>query len=121
MDEQLSLLVRSPAQRHRDLRLRAEPAWTVRRLKTELRRLLPDAPVSARSPSSRNPAGRVPAGGLAGRAGGWAVGAESPRGSGGSCRGAPGPVPAPRGVPVASAALGARSGYFGTRLWPGRG
>ncbi|XP_031977888.1 homocysteine-responsive endoplasmic reticulum-resident ubiquitin-like domain member 1 protein [Corvus moneduloides] len=44
MEEQLSLLVRSPAQRHRDLRLRAEPAWTVRRLKTELRRLLPDAP-----------------------------------------------------------------------------
>ncbi|NXM44488.1 HERP1 protein, partial [Gymnorhina tibicen] len=42
--ELLSLLVRSPAQRHRDLRLRAEPAWTVRRLKTELRRLLPDAP-----------------------------------------------------------------------------
>ncbi|NXQ47059.1 HERP1 protein, partial [Catharus fuscescens] len=40
----LSLLVRSPAQRHRDLRLSAEPAWTVRRLKTELRRLLPDAP-----------------------------------------------------------------------------
>ncbi|NXY18632.1 HERP1 protein, partial [Atrichornis clamosus] len=42
--EPLSLLVRSPAQRHHDLRLRAEPAWTVRRLKTELRRLLPDAP-----------------------------------------------------------------------------
>ncbi|NXU43300.1 HERP1 protein, partial [Drymodes brunneopygia] len=42
--ELLSLLVRSPAQRHRDLRLSAEPAWTVRRLKTELRRLLPDAP-----------------------------------------------------------------------------
>ncbi|NWV89417.1 HERP1 protein, partial [Machaerirhynchus nigripectus] len=42
--EPLSLLVRSPAQRHRDLRLRAEPAWTVRRLKTELRQLLPDAP-----------------------------------------------------------------------------
>ncbi|NXB98810.1 HERP1 protein, partial [Orthonyx spaldingii] len=42
--EPLSLLIRSPAQRHRDLRLRAEPAWTVRRLKTELRRLLPDAP-----------------------------------------------------------------------------
>ncbi|NXM64914.1 HERP1 protein, partial [Illadopsis cleaveri] len=40
----LSLLVRSPTQRHRDLRLSAEPAWTVRRLKTELRRLLPDAP-----------------------------------------------------------------------------
>uniref|UniRef100_A0A8C5T567 Uncharacterized protein n=1 Tax=Malurus cyaneus samueli TaxID=2593467 RepID=A0A8C5T567_9PASS len=36
----LELLVRSPAQRHRDLRLSAEPAWTVRRLKTELRRLL---------------------------------------------------------------------------------
>ncbi|NXQ21966.1 HERP1 protein, partial [Peucedramus taeniatus] len=42
--EPLSLLVRSPAQRHRDLRLSAPPAWTVRRLKTELRRLLPDAP-----------------------------------------------------------------------------
>ncbi|NWI01405.1 HERP1 protein, partial [Tichodroma muraria] len=42
--EPLSLLVRSPTQRHRDLRLSAEPAWTVRRLKTELRRLLPDAP-----------------------------------------------------------------------------
>ncbi|NXR53403.1 HERP1 protein, partial [Hippolais icterina] len=42
--EPLSLLVRSPAQRHRDLRLSAEPAWTVHRLKTELRRLLPDAP-----------------------------------------------------------------------------
>ncbi|NXT69208.1 HERP1 protein, partial [Chaetops frenatus] len=42
--EPLSLLVRSPAQRHRDLRLSAEPAWTVRRLKTELRRLLSDAP-----------------------------------------------------------------------------
>ncbi|NWV09132.1 HERP1 protein, partial [Ptilonorhynchus violaceus] len=42
--EPLSLLVRSPAQRHPDLRLRAEPAWTVRRLKTELRQLLPDAP-----------------------------------------------------------------------------
>lgn len=50
MEEPLSLLVRSPTQRHRDLRLTAEPAWTVRRLKTELRRLLPDAPVSARSP-----------------------------------------------------------------------
>uniref|UniRef100_A0A8C9MTW0 Homocysteine inducible ER protein with ubiquitin like domain 1 n=1 Tax=Serinus canaria TaxID=9135 RepID=A0A8C9MTW0_SERCA len=45
MDEPLSLLVRSPAQRHRDLRLSAQPAWTVRRLKTELRRLLPDAPL----------------------------------------------------------------------------
>ncbi|XP_062355889.1 homocysteine-responsive endoplasmic reticulum-resident ubiquitin-like domain member 1 protein [Cinclus cinclus] len=44
MEEPLSLLVRSPAQRHRDLRLSAESAWTVYRLKTELRRLLPDAP-----------------------------------------------------------------------------
>ncbi|XP_039577076.1 homocysteine-responsive endoplasmic reticulum-resident ubiquitin-like domain member 1 protein [Passer montanus] len=44
MEEPLPLLVRSPAQRHRDLRLSAQPAWTVRRLKTELRRLLPDAP-----------------------------------------------------------------------------
>ncbi|NXK86349.1 HERP1 protein, partial [Formicarius rufipectus] len=42
--ESLALLVRSPSQRHRDLRLRAEPVWTVRRLKTELRQLLPDAP-----------------------------------------------------------------------------
>ncbi|NXG01022.1 HERP1 protein, partial [Sakesphorus luctuosus] len=42
--EPLALLVRSPSQRHRDLRLRAAPAWTVHRLKTELRQLLPDAP-----------------------------------------------------------------------------
>ncbi|NXE11085.1 HERP1 protein, partial [Lophotis ruficrista] len=42
--EPLSLLVRSPTQRHPDLRLRAAPAWTVRRLKAELRRLVPDAP-----------------------------------------------------------------------------
>ncbi|XP_053935011.1 homocysteine-responsive endoplasmic reticulum-resident ubiquitin-like domain member 1 protein isoform X1 [Cuculus canorus] len=44
MEEVLSLLVRSPAQRHPDLRLRAASAWTVRRLKAELRRLLPEAP-----------------------------------------------------------------------------
>ncbi|XP_062442247.1 homocysteine-responsive endoplasmic reticulum-resident ubiquitin-like domain member 1 protein isoform X2 [Rhea pennata] len=44
MEGPLALLVKSPTQRHRDLRLRAEPAWTVRRLKAELRRLLPDAP-----------------------------------------------------------------------------
>ncbi|NWX43467.1 HERP1 protein, partial [Steatornis caripensis] len=42
--ERLALLVRSPTQRHRDVRLRAAPAWTVRRLKAELRRLVPDAP-----------------------------------------------------------------------------
>ncbi|XP_066860666.1 homocysteine-responsive endoplasmic reticulum-resident ubiquitin-like domain member 1 protein isoform X3 [Anser cygnoides] len=42
--QQLSLLVRSPARRHPDLRLRAEPAWTVRRLKAELRRIVPGAP-----------------------------------------------------------------------------
>ncbi|NXW88599.1 HERP1 protein, partial [Alopecoenas beccarii] len=42
--EQLALLVRSPTHRHPDLRLRADPAWTVRRLKSELRRLVPDAP-----------------------------------------------------------------------------
>ncbi|XP_074769148.1 homocysteine-responsive endoplasmic reticulum-resident ubiquitin-like domain member 1 protein isoform X2 [Athene noctua] len=44
MGESLALLVRSPTQRHPDLRLRAGPAWTVRRLKAELRRLLPEAP-----------------------------------------------------------------------------
>ncbi|KAM8799428.1 homocysteine-responsive endoplasmic reticulum-resident ubiquitin-like domain member 1 protein [Eudromia elegans] len=44
MEEGLSLLVRSPTQRHPDLRLRARPAWTVRRLKAELRRLVPGAP-----------------------------------------------------------------------------
>ncbi|NWX74227.1 HERP1 protein, partial [Alca torda] len=42
--ETLSLLVCSPTQRHPDLRLRAGPAWTVRRLKAELRRLVPGAP-----------------------------------------------------------------------------
>ncbi|KAM7101129.1 homocysteine-responsive endoplasmic reticulum-resident ubiquitin-like domain member 1 protein isoform 1-T1 [Ciconia maguari] len=44
MGELLALLVRSPTQRHPDLRLRAAPAWTVRRLKAELRRLVPEAP-----------------------------------------------------------------------------
>ncbi|XP_074958058.1 homocysteine-responsive endoplasmic reticulum-resident ubiquitin-like domain member 1 protein [Phalacrocorax aristotelis] len=44
MEESLILLVRSPMQRHPDLRLRAAPAWTVRRLKAELRRLVPEAP-----------------------------------------------------------------------------
>ncbi|POI27852.1 hypothetical protein CIB84_008397 [Bambusicola thoracicus] len=43
-DLSLSLLVRSPARRHPDLRLRAAPAWSVRRLKTELRRCAPGAP-----------------------------------------------------------------------------
>ncbi|NWS43120.1 HERP1 protein, partial [Probosciger aterrimus] len=42
--ELLLLLVRSPTQRHPDLLLRAKPAWTVRRLKAELRRLVPGAP-----------------------------------------------------------------------------
>uniref|UniRef100_A0A8C3B4G6 Homocysteine inducible ER protein with ubiquitin like domain 1 n=1 Tax=Cairina moschata TaxID=8855 RepID=A0A8C3B4G6_CAIMO len=40
----VSLLVRSPARRHPDLRLSAEPAWTVRRLKAELRRVVPGEP-----------------------------------------------------------------------------
>ncbi|XP_062477270.1 homocysteine-responsive endoplasmic reticulum-resident ubiquitin-like domain member 1 protein [Pezoporus occidentalis] len=44
MRESLLLLVRSPTQRHPDLRLSAKPAWTVRRLKAELRRLVPGAP-----------------------------------------------------------------------------
>ncbi|NWU89355.1 HERP1 protein, partial [Upupa epops] len=42
--ERLRLLVRSPARRHPDLRLCALPAWTVRRLKAELRRLVPGDP-----------------------------------------------------------------------------
>ncbi|NXA53058.1 HERP1 protein, partial [Nothocercus julius] len=42
--EVVSLLIKSPTQRHPDLRLRAQPAWTVRRLKAELRRLVPEAP-----------------------------------------------------------------------------
>ncbi|NXJ84886.1 HERP1 protein, partial [Trogon melanurus] len=42
---ELSLLIRSPTQRHPDLRLRAGPEWTVRRLKAELRRLVPGAPL----------------------------------------------------------------------------
>ncbi|KAM6409013.1 LOW QUALITY PROTEIN: homocysteine-responsive endoplasmic reticulum-resident ubiquitin-like domain member 1 protein [Rhynochetos jubatus] len=44
MEEPLALLVRSPTQRHPDLHLRAVPSWTVRRLKAELRRLVPEAP-----------------------------------------------------------------------------
>ncbi|NXO03540.1 HERP1 protein, partial [Rhinopomastus cyanomelas] len=42
--ESLELVVRSPARRHPDLRLRARPTWTVRRLKAELRRLVPGDP-----------------------------------------------------------------------------
>ncbi|XP_061225077.1 homocysteine-responsive endoplasmic reticulum-resident ubiquitin-like domain member 1 protein [Neopsephotus bourkii] len=44
MEGSLLLLIRSPTQRHPDLRLRAEPTWTVRRLKAELRGLVPGAP-----------------------------------------------------------------------------
>ncbi|XP_056216295.1 homocysteine-responsive endoplasmic reticulum-resident ubiquitin-like domain member 1 protein [Falco biarmicus] len=44
MEPPLQLVVRSPTQRHRDLRLCAAPAWTVRRLKAELRGLVPGAP-----------------------------------------------------------------------------
>ncbi|XP_075290160.1 homocysteine-responsive endoplasmic reticulum-resident ubiquitin-like domain member 1 protein [Opisthocomus hoazin] len=42
--EEMWVVVRSPMQRHPELRLRAAPAWTVRRLKAELRRLIPGAP-----------------------------------------------------------------------------
>ncbi|XP_062997092.1 homocysteine-responsive endoplasmic reticulum-resident ubiquitin-like domain member 1 protein isoform X2 [Elgaria multicarinata webbii] len=40
----VSLVVKSPAQRHPDLLLAAQRSWSVRRLKAELRRLHPDAP-----------------------------------------------------------------------------
>lgn len=116
MEEPLSLLVRSPAQRHRDLRLSAEPAWTVRRLKTELRRLLPDAPVSARSPLPAAP----PGGSLrAAWPGGWLDAWLGGRWGLAPRDGCPGAVAGlwdrylpPQGVlvPVASAALGARLG-----------
>ncbi|XP_075796505.1 homocysteine-responsive endoplasmic reticulum-resident ubiquitin-like domain member 1 protein isoform X2 [Pelodiscus sinensis] len=43
--ESFALLVRSPAQRHPDLRLRGEPGWTVRQLKARLRHLHPDGPL----------------------------------------------------------------------------
>lgn len=126
MAEALPLLVRSPTQRHPDLRLRGDPGWTVRRLKSELRRLVPDAPVSAspRSPHFLSP--RAPSRSR------WGGGRDtSRRDSGGSCRGAPGAAadspcrvlltPAPRGVPhpIASAARcwrGARSGSAGVIL-----
>ncbi|XP_074864725.1 homocysteine-responsive endoplasmic reticulum-resident ubiquitin-like domain member 1 protein isoform X2 [Carettochelys insculpta] len=42
--EPFTLLIRSPAQRHPDLRLRGEPSWTVRQLKARLRQLHPDGP-----------------------------------------------------------------------------
>lgn len=104
MEAPLSLLVRSPAQRHRDLHLSAEPAWTVRRLKTELRRLLPDAPVSARSPLPAAPPGgslrAAPPGGLVdgwwgpcprGAAAAAAVGLPGGSGTGVCPAGCPGP------------------------------
>ncbi|XP_048372047.1 homocysteine-responsive endoplasmic reticulum-resident ubiquitin-like domain member 1 protein isoform X2 [Sphaerodactylus townsendi] len=40
----VTLIVKSPAQRHPDLLLPAQRSWSVRRLKAELRRLHPDAP-----------------------------------------------------------------------------
>ncbi|XP_066493151.1 homocysteine-responsive endoplasmic reticulum-resident ubiquitin-like domain member 1 protein [Tiliqua scincoides] len=40
----VSLVVKSPSQRHPDLLLSAQRAWSVRRLKTELRSLHPDQP-----------------------------------------------------------------------------
>lgn len=114
MEEPLALLVRSPAQRHRDLRLSAQPAWTVRRLKTELRRLLPDAPVSAQSalPAALPGAPCAQPGWVGGG------GCLAPRGVGRQLRGAAGPVRVPRAVPVASAALEARLGYFGAVRGP---
>lgn len=124
MEEPLSLLVRSPAQRHRDLRLSAEPAWTVRRLKTELRRLLPDAPVSARSPlRAAPPGGSLRAASLGGWLAGWwglaprgaaaAAALGLSRGSGtGTCpRGCPGPGCVSR----AWGALGLFWGWFVAR------
>uniref|UniRef100_A0ABM5EUY5 Homocysteine-responsive endoplasmic reticulum-resident ubiquitin-like domain member 1 protein isoform X2 n=1 Tax=Pogona vitticeps TaxID=103695 RepID=A0ABM5EUY5_9SAUR len=41
---EVTLVVRSPSQRHRDILLPAQRRWTVGRLKAELRRLHPDAP-----------------------------------------------------------------------------
>ncbi|XP_061449972.1 homocysteine-responsive endoplasmic reticulum-resident ubiquitin-like domain member 1 protein isoform X2 [Rhineura floridana] len=43
-EAEVSLVVKSPAQRHPDLLLTARRSWSVRRLKDELRRLHPDAP-----------------------------------------------------------------------------
>nr|XP_056718962.1 homocysteine-responsive endoplasmic reticulum-resident ubiquitin-like domain member 1 protein [Euleptes europaea] len=40
----VTLVVKSPAQRHPDLLLPAQRSWSVRRLKAELRRLHPDGP-----------------------------------------------------------------------------
>ncbi|XP_060109641.1 homocysteine-responsive endoplasmic reticulum-resident ubiquitin-like domain member 1 protein isoform X2 [Heteronotia binoei] len=42
--DSVTLLVKSPAQRHPDLLLPAQRSWSVRRLKAELRRLHPDGP-----------------------------------------------------------------------------
>ncbi|XP_070616865.1 homocysteine-responsive endoplasmic reticulum-resident ubiquitin-like domain member 1 protein isoform X2 [Erythrolamprus reginae] len=43
-EEEVSLVVKSPAQRHPDLLLSARRSWSVRRLKAELRHLHPDEP-----------------------------------------------------------------------------
>lgn len=44
-EEEVGLVVKSPAQRHPDLVLSARRSWSVRRLKAELRHLHPDEPV----------------------------------------------------------------------------
>uniref|UniRef100_A0A8D0GB84 Homocysteine inducible ER protein with ubiquitin like domain 1 n=1 Tax=Sphenodon punctatus TaxID=8508 RepID=A0A8D0GB84_SPHPU len=43
-EEPFTLLIKSPAQRHPDLRLPGEPGWSVWQLKARLRLLHPDAP-----------------------------------------------------------------------------
>lgn len=51
----VTLIVKSPAQRHPDLLVPAQRSWSVRQLKAELRRLHPDGPVSRKTPPPSPP------------------------------------------------------------------
>lgn len=51
--EPVTLLVKSPNQRHRDLELSGDRSWSVGRLKAHLSRVYPERPVSGASDSHR--------------------------------------------------------------------
>lgn len=55
--EPVTLLVKSPNQRHRDLELSGDRSWSVSRLKAHLSRVYPERPVSGARPPASAPRG----------------------------------------------------------------
>lgn len=58
--EPVTLLVKSPNQRHRDLELSSDRSWNVGRLKAHLSRVYPERPVSGAPGSASQPASSSP-------------------------------------------------------------